>query len=79
MATQVNLTVDCEDAYYISLLLFLDHVNKISFADDAIESIMNDPAELDKDLEVSELTLRQLANLLMQLDNERDMEAQTNE
>ena len=79
MATQVNLTVDCEDVYYISLLLFLDHVNKINFTDDAIESIMNTPAELDKDLEVSGLTLRQLANLLMQLDNERDMEAQTNE
>ena len=55
---------------------------KLQFSDEAIQYAVNYISDNETDLSnlgISGLTLRQLANLLMQLDNERDMEEKTNE
>lgn len=82
MANQITFTFSCENAYYIALLLYLIRENKIIISDEAIQYAINyiNDNEIDlSDLDVSGLTLRQLANLLMQLENEKDMEEETNE
>lgn len=82
MANQITFTVSCENAYYITLLLYLIIENKITISDEAIQYAINyiNNNEIDlSNLDMSGLTLRQLANLLMQLDNEKNMEEETNE
>lgn len=79
MANQITFTVSCENAYYIALLLYLIQENKITISDEAIQYAINYINDNEIDLDVSGLTLRQLANLLMQLENEKDMEEKTNE
>lgn len=77
MANQITLTFSCENAYYITLLLYLIRENKITISDEAIQYAINyiNDNEIDlSGLDVSGLTLRQLANLLMQLENEKDAE-----
>lgn len=79
MANQITFTVSCENAYYIALLLYLIQENKITISDEAIQYAINYINDNEIDLDMSGLTLRQLANLLMQLENEKDMEEKTNE
>lgn len=79
MANQITFTVSCENAYYITLLLYLIQENKITISDEAIQYAINYINDNEIDLDMSGLTLRQLANLLMQLENEKDMEEKTNE
>lgn len=77
MANQITLTFSCENVYYITLLLYLIRENKITISDEAIQYAINyiNDNEIDlSGLDVSGLTLRQLANLLMQLENEKDAE-----
>lgn len=82
MTNQITFTFSCENAYYIILLLYLIRENKITISDEAIQYAINyiNNNEIDlNDLDISGLTLRQLANLLIQLENEKDMERETNE
>lgn len=82
MANQITFTFNCENAYYITLLLYLIRENKIIISDEAIQYVIDyiNNNEIDlSDLDVSGLTLRQLANLLMQLENEKVLEEETNE
>lgn len=82
MANQITLTLSCENAYYTTLLLYLMQENKVAISDEALQYVIDyiSDNETDlSDLDISGLTLRQLANLLMQLDNEKDMEEQANE
>lgn len=82
MANQITLTLSCENAYYITLLLYLIRENKITISDEAVQYAINyiNNNEIDlSDLDVSGLTLQQLANLLMQLENEKNMEEEANE
>lgn len=82
MANQITLTLSCENAYYAALLLYLMQEDKVTISDEAIQYAVNYISDNETDLSnlgISGLTLRQLANLLMQLDNERDMEEKTNE
>ena len=79
MANQITFTVSCENAYYITLLLYLIQENKITISDEAIQYAIIYINDNEIDLDMSGLTLRQLANLLMQLENEKDMEEKTNE
>lgn len=77
MANQITFTFSCENTYYIALLLYLIRENKITISDEAIQYAINyiNDNEIDlSGLDVSGLTLRQLANLLMQLENEKDAE-----
>ena len=82
MANQITFTFSCENAYYITLLLYLIRENKIIISDEAVQYAINyiNNNEIDlSDLDVSGLTLQQLANLLMQLENEKNMEEEANE
>lgn len=82
MTNQTIFTFSCENAYYITLLLYLIRENKIIISDEAIQYMIDyiNNNEIDlSDLDVSGLTLRQLANLLMQLENEKVLEEEANE
>ena len=41
MANQITFTVSCENAYYITLLLYLIIENKITISDEAIQYAIN--------------------------------------